>query len=419
MSLKISESGSVGIVETQYVTFNEKIMLESGIEFGPITVAYETYGKLNENKDNAILVLHALSGDAHAAGYHSAEDKKPGWWDDMIGPNKAFDTEKYFVISSNFLGGCKGTTGPGSINPETGKPYGLSFPVITIEDMVKVQKKLIDHLGITSLASVAGGSMGGMQAIEWAINYPDIVRSVMIIASTSRLSAQGIAFNAVGRSAIISDPNFKNGDYYGDEPPANGLSIARMVAHITYLSEESMHNKFGRRLQRDMSPLQNKFQTFTPPPPPSPGRGEDTCVGASPLHQTPNNFEKKSQNKFEFDIDFQVESYLQHQGQSFVDRFDANSYLYITKAMDYFDVAQKYGSLVHALSHAKSRFLILSFSSDWLFPVEQSKEIVKPLMRLDKEVTYLEIESPYGHDAFLLEYEQQTRVVKSFLRGAE
>ena len=263
-----TKPGSIGIVKTQYFTFQEKIQLENGREFGPITVAYETYGKLNQDKNNAILALHALSGDAHAAGYNSPDDKKPGWWDDMIGPGKAFDTDKYFVICSNFLGGCKGTTGPSSINPKTGKPYALGFPIITIEDMVKVQKKLIDHLGINKLLCVAGGSMGGMQAMDWSLSYPENVRSAIIIASTSRLSAQGIAFNEVGRYSIISDPNWNNGDYYDKEPPSTGLSIARMIAHITYLSEESMHKKFGRKLQ------------------------------------------DKASLDFSFDINFQVESYL-------------------------------------------------------------------------------------------------------------
>lgn len=370
-----TEQGSAGIVKTEYFTYPEKIKLESGMDFGPITVAYETYGKLNETKSNAILILHALSGDAHAAGYNSTEDKKPGWWDDMIGPGKAFDTDKYFMICSNILGGCKGTTGPSSINPETGKPYAIDFPMITVEDMVKVQKKLMDYLEIKSLLSVAGGSMGGMQAMEWAINYPDMVRSAIIIASTSRLSAQGIAFNEVGRNAIISDPNWNNGNYYGADVPARGLAIARMIGHITYLSEESMHKKFGRKLQ------------------------------------------DKTKLDFSFDINFQVESYLRHQGKIFVDRFDANSYLYITKAMDYFDISQKYGSLTQAFKSAKAKFLVISFSSDWLFPTEQSKEVVKALMKIDKEVTYCDIDSPHGHDAFLLEYKQQAKMIKGFLES--
>lgn len=364
---------SVGIVETKNFHIEEKIKLESGIEFGPIDVAYETYGELNDKKDNAILLLHALTGDAHAAGYHNEEDKKPGWWDDMVGPGKAFDTDNYFVIASNMLGGCSGTTGPCSINPDTGKPYGLTFPVITIEDTVKIQRKLVESFGVKKLI-VAGGSMGGMQALEWAIEHADLVESTIIIASTSRLTAQGIAFNAVGRNAILSDPDFNNGDYYGKEKqPEKGLSIARMVGHITYLCEEAMHNKFGRK------------------------------------------FQDKEKPNFDFNIDFQVESYLEHQGRTFVDRFDANSYLYITKAVDYFDIAHKYGSLENAFKRTDSKFLVMSFTSDWLFPTAQSKEIVRALVKAGKDVSFCEIESPCGHDAFLLEFETQTKIVKSFL----
>jgi homoserine O-acetyltransferase len=362
---------AIGIVETQYFHIDEPIQLDSGKELKHVQVAYETYGKLNENGDNAILLLHALTGDAHAAGYHEGEDK-PGWWDDMVGPDKAFDTNKYFVVCSNMLGGCKGTTGPSSINPETGHVYGLDFPVITTEDVVKVQKKLIDYLGVKKLC-VAGGSMGGMQAMEWAITHNDMVTHTIIIASTSRLSAQGIAFNAVGRNAILSDPNWNKGNYYDGEKPEKGLSIARMVGHITYLCEEAMHSKFGRRFQDKDSP------------------------------------------DFTFDIDFEVESYLAHQGQTFVDRFDANSYLYITKAVDYFDLATKYGSLEKAFADTNAKFLIISFSSDWLFPPAQSKEIVNALMRNQKDVSFCKIESPCGHDAFLLEYETQAKIIKSFL----
>ncbi len=369
------QTGSVGIVETKYFSFEEKIRLENGIEFGPVTVAYETYGKLNRAKDNAILVLHALSGDAHAAGYHSSEDKKPGWWDTAIGPGKAFDTDRYFVICSNFLGGCKGTTGPSSINPDTNRPYGIEFPVITVGDMVKVQKKLIDHLGIETLFCAAGGSLGGMQAMQWAIQYPEAVQSAVIIATTTRLSAQNIAFNEVGRNAIVFDPNWNNGDYYNGEVPARGLALARMIAHITYLSEESMHKKFGRRLQ------------------------------------------DKTKIDFNFDINFQVESYLRHQGKSFVDRFDANSYLFITKAMDYFDLHQKYGSLAHAFKDTNSKFLFLSFSTDWLFPPNELKDTARTLMSLGKEVTYCNIDAPYGHDSFLLEFEHQPKIIKNFLKG--
>ncbi|MDD3237365.1 MAG: homoserine O-acetyltransferase [Candidatus Gastranaerophilales bacterium] len=363
---------SVGTIETKIFHIDKKIKLESGIDFGPVDVAYETYGELNETKDNAILVLHALTGDAHAAGFHEG-DNKPGWWDMMIGPDKAFDTNKYFVVCTNMLGGCSGTTGPCSINPDTNQPYGLTFPVITIEDTVKVQHELIKYFGIKKLI-VAGGSMGGMQALEWTISHNEMVKSCIIIASTSRLSAQGIAFNAVGRNAILSDPFFNNGNYYNQEKqPEKGLGIARMVGHITYLCEEAMHNKFGRKLQ------------------------------------------DKDKLNFDFNIDFQVESYLQHQGQIFVDRFDANSYLYITKAVDYFDLAQKYGSLENAFKQANANFLIMSFSSDWLFPTIQSKEMTRALIKAGKDVSFCEIESPCGHDAFLLEFETQTKIVKSFL----
>lgn len=362
---------SVGIVKTKYLTLDRPILLDCGKILDNITIAYETYGKLNENKDNAILVLHALTGDAHAAGYH--ENKKNlGWWDNMIGPNKAFDTDKFFVISSNTLGGCMGTTGPNSINPKTDKPYGLNFPVITIEDTVKVQKELINFFGIKKLI-VAGGSMGGMQALEWAITNSEMVTSTIIIASTSRLSAQGIAFNAVARNAILSDPNFNNGDYYEKTLPEKGLAIARMIGHITYLSEDAMHNKFARK------------------------------------------FQDKNKPDFDFNVEFQVESYLQHQGQTFVERFDANSYLYISKACDYFDVTQKYKSLEKAFEKTNSKFLIISFSSDWLFPTSQSKEIVNALMKTGKEVSFLEISSPAGHDAFLLEFKTQTKIINSFL----
>lgn len=364
---------SVGQVETKIFKYDGKIKLASGVEFGPIEIAYETYGTLNKSANNAILVLHALTGDAHAAGYHNPEDKKRGWWDSMIGPDKAFDTNKYFVLSTNVFGGCSGTTGPSSLNPETNKPYGLSFPVITMEDAVNVQKILVDALGIKKMV-VAGGSMGGMQALDWAVMYPDYVSKTVVIASTSRLTAQGIAFNAVGRNAILSDINFNNGDYYDKVHPEKGLSVARMIGHITYLSEESMHKKFGRRLQ------------------------------------------DKDKPDFDFGIDFQVESYLHHQGLTFVERFDANSYLYITKAVDYFDLSERYGSLVKAFEHAKSAFLIISFSTDWLFPTSQSKEITKALVRAGKDVSFCEIDSPCGHDAFLLEFDTQTELIKSFLK---
>ena len=362
---------SIGLVQTKYLNLDKTIELESGKCLKNIQIAYETYGKLNENKDNVILICHALTADAHAAGYHSENDRKPGWWDAMIGPDKAFDTNKFFVVCSNVLGGCKGTTGPASINPHTNKPYGHDFPVITVEDMVKVEKELIDYLGIKKIITV-GGSMGGMQAIEWAIKYPDYVDSVIITASAARLSAQGIAFNAVGRNAIISDPNFNNGDYYEGAHPERGLAIARMVGHITYLSEQAMHNKFGR------------------------------------------NFKDKP--RFDFDVDFQVESYLEYQGRIFVDRFDANSYLYITKALDYYDPISKYGSLENAFKNTNARFLVITFSTDWLFSTEQAKEVVGALVNINKDVSFVELKSPCGHDAFLIEFENQTKIIKSFLK---
>jgi homoserine O-acetyltransferase len=370
---------SVGIVETQYYTFAEPpdaVSLDSGATLGPITLAYETYGELDATKSNALLICHALSGDAHVAGYHSPEDRKPGWWDVMVGPGKCFDTSRYFVICINCIGGCKGSTGPSSINPGTGEPYGRSFPVFTIADIVRVHKYLLDHLGIEHLLTVVGGSMGGMEVLEWAIMYPEMVRTAIPIATTARLTPQGIAFNVVGRQAILADPHYRDGHYYGHEPPNMGLAIARMLAHITYLSDESMRQKFGREL-RD-----------------------------------------KDDYSYEFGIDFQVESYLQHQGESFTERFDANSYLYITRAVDYFDLAGKYGSLARAFEGVKARFLIIAFSSDWLYPPYQAKEIVSALRTNHVHLAYYEIESSYGHDAFLLEKDRIARVISEFLELA-
>lgn len=367
---------SLGIVQEHTYTFGppgEPIILENGRAFGPIDVRYETYGNLNAERSNAVLILHAFTGDAHAAGFHTAESKHPGWWNDMVGPGKPFDTNKYFVICSNVLGGCRGTTGPGSMDPETGKPFGLSFPVITIRDMVNVQKRLVDHLGIQRLLAVAGGSMGGMQALEWSVAYPEMVASSIVLASTARLTAQGIAFNAVGRNAIMSDPHFQSGNYYSDQMPAQGLSIARMVGHITYLSDESMGMKFGRKLQ------------------------ERAAYG------------------FDFADQFQVESYLEYQGDKFVDRFDANSYIYLSKAMDYYDLGERYGGLDFAAARISAKVLVISFTSDWLYPPYQAKEIVFALMKAEKDVSYTELNSPYGHDSFLLETKRQGRLISSFL----
>ena len=372
----MKDSASVGLVKTQYFTFAappDELLLDCGQRFGPITLAYETYGELSPAKDNAILIVHALSGDAHAAGFHQPQERNPGWWDIMIGPGKAFDTAKYFVICSNIIGGCKGSTGPSTINPETGRPYALSFPMVTIHDMVNAQRALVDHLGIDQLLGVVGGSMGGMQVLQWVVSYPERVRLAIPIATTSRLSAQGIAFDEVGRQAIQSDPLWREGEYYGKSIPRRGLAIARMIGHITYLSEKSMHLKFGRKLQ------------------------------------------DKAEYGYNFRTDFQVESYLRYKGDHFVDRFDANSYLYITKAMDYFDLAPPGGSLEQAFAGVKSKFLVISFSSDWLFPSYQSKEIVSACRRVGAAVIYTEIQSDYGHDAFLLESEQLTSLITNFL----
>lgn len=363
---------SVGIVETKYFNIEEPIELDSGETLDNVTVAYETYGELNKEKSNAILICHALTGDAHAAGWHEG-DKKPGWWEIVIGPGKAIDSEKYFIICSNVLGGCKGTTGPSSINPKTGKEYGLDFPVITIKDMVKVQKKLVDSFEINQLAAIIGGSMGGMQVLQWMITYPKMMKKAIPIATSALSYPQQIAFNAVGRQAIFSDPNWNNGNYYGTgKKPENGLSLARMIAHITYLSDESMDIKFGRGLQ------------------------------------------DKDEISYDFTIDFQVESYLRHQGRTFVKRFDANSYLYITKAVDLFDLSVN-NSISDGFKDVEAKVEVISVDSDWLYPTEQNKEILMALNANDVEVSYSEIKSNYGHDAFLLEKGQLNFIFSKFL----
>lgn len=367
---------SVGLIETKIVRVVEAdapLPLECGKKLGPIDVAYETYGRLNEAGDNAILVCHALSGSAHAAGYHSADDKKPGWWEDMIGPGKGIDTDKYFVLCSNVLGGCSGTTGPSSIDPNTGSPYGLDFPIITIADMVRVQKRLLDRLGIRHLLAVIGGSIGGMQVLQWSIAYPEMMDAAIPVATTTHLGAQSIAFDAVGRNAILADANFANGQYHNKSVPARGLAIARMIGHITYLSEEGMRQKFGRQLR---------------------------------------TAEKYS---YDFNSEFSVETYLDYQGQTFVDRFDANSYLYITKASDYFDLARDYGSLRQAFANTRARFLVVSFSSDWLFTPAQSEAVVDALAANGRDVSFCNINSSYGHDAFLLENETLGAFIDCFL----
>ena len=351
------------ITETQLARF-DSIPLDGGMTLEPVQVAYETYGELNAAKSNAILILHAFSGDAHAAGTDQ-ESGGLGWWDNMIGPGKGFDTDKYFVICSNVLSGCRGTSGPSSVNPATGCPYGMTFPPVTIPDMVRLQKMLVNHLGIQRLLAVSGGSMGAMQALEWAVAYPESVAAAIPIAGTARHSPQQIAFNEVGRQAIMADPDWNEGNYYGKRPPARGLAVARMVGHITYMSDQSMREKFGRRLH--------------------------------------------DQNQFE------VESYLRYRGSQFVDRFDANSYLYITKAMDYYDLTAERNSLSSAFENVKSRFLVISFTSDWLYPSYQALEVVKALRGRNRDVTYCELSSNYGHDAFLVDIGEQSEILRGFL----
>lgn len=372
MNNKMENSNSVGVVKTQYFTFDElgrEFQLESGEGLKSITLAYETYGTLNPDKSNAILVAHALSGDAHAAGVHLGKDD-PGWWNEMIGPGKAFDTDKYFIICSNVLGGCKGSTGPSSLNPATDKPYALDFPFITLADMVQAQRHLIDYLGIDQLLCVAGGSMGGMQVLQWVASYPQRVRSAIPIATALKHSPQQIAFNEVIRQSIMADPAWREGNYYAFGQPEKGLSVARMIGHITFMSDQSMEEKFSRRLRND------KFG-------------------------------------FGFDADFEVEGYLRYRGANFVKRFDANSYLYITKAMDYFDLSGE--KLIPHGQVGNTRVMVISFKTDWLYPSYQSQDIVRQLKRKRVDATYCELISTYGHDAFLIEITEQTTLIKHFL----
>lgn len=358
-----------GISQTYHVSLCEPpnpLQLESGKTLGPVEVAYETYGTLSPRRDNAIFICHALTGDAHVAGRHSTDDKKPGWWDGFIGPGKGIDTDRYFVICANVLGGCMGTTGPRSINPETGTQFGPAFPFLTIADIVGLHKRLVEWLGIEKLLAVVGGSLGGMQVLDWAARYPDSLNSAVVLASGARLNAQGIAFNAVGRRAIYTDPAFHDGNYYDrTEKPRFGLALARMIAHITYLSEQSIELKFGRRLQ----------------------------------HSSDLTYDLRKETEF------QIESYLHYQGKRFVERFDANSYLLLTRAMDYFSLETTHGPLPQALGKTDARFLVVSYDTDWLFPTSQSKELVRALLEARRHVTYAELESPHGHDAFLIDSE--------------
>jgi len=371
-----------GIVETKFYDF-DALTLESGEMLSPVKLAYETYGSLNEAKDNAILLCHALSGDAHAAGYHTG-DKKPGWWEFIIGPGRAFDTNKYFVVCSNVIGSCNGSTGPASINPKTGKKYGMDFPAVSIRDMVNAQAKLMDYLGIDRLFSVAGGSMGGMQVLEWAYSYPGRVKTAIPIATTFRHSAQQIAFNVLGRIAIQDDPAWNKGEYSESEAarlrplaglqPASGLGLARMIGHITYMSDEAMERKFGREVR--------KFDSSGKP----------------------------------IDSVFEVESFLRHQGETFVKRFDANAYLCITKALDNFNLGSNQ-ELIEHFTGSKTKFLVISYSHDWIYPAKQSKEIVRVLKFSLANVSYIEITQDYGHDAFLIEHDEQGVLVGNFLEN--
>jgi homoserine O-acetyltransferase/O-succinyltransferase len=365
---------SVGVVDRFSVHFSDTLHLQSGGKLDGFTLAYETYGTLNAERTNAILICHALSGDSHVAGYYTDDpEEKPGWWDEAVGPGKMFDTNTFFVICSNVIGGCRGSTGPSSLAPDN-EPFALRFPVITIPDMVKAQTFLIDYLGIEKLFAVGGGSMGGMQALQWAVDTPERVENVLFIASTPRSSAQNIAFNEIGRQAIYADPNWNHGDYYGKTRPDKGLAVARMVGHITYMSEPSLEEKFGRRLQ-DRTELAYSFET-----------------------------------------DFAIESYLHYQGFKFTERFDANSYLYITKALDYYDAAYGYDSIEEAVQRCRACFLVISFTSDWLYTDAQSRELVDALNHVGCPVDYHRVTASFGHDSFLVEVETMTQIVGGYLK---
>jgi homoserine O-acetyltransferase/O-succinyltransferase len=391
-------AGSVGTVDTQFLDLPGPLTLDCGMELFPIRIAYETYGTLAPARDNVILVCHALSGDAHAAGFTStpvavsardgfrADERDAGagpglgWWDGMIGPGKAFDTDRFFVVSSNLLGGCRGTTGPASTNPASGRPYGSDFPVITVADMVRAERVLLDELGIARLAAVAGGSLGGMQALEWAVQFGDDVDAIIPIASTHALHPQGVAWNAIARSAITADPDWQGGHYYGTgRAPTAGMGVARMVGHITYLSAVSLNDKFGRRLQF----ADDIRYVLTEP-------------------------------------EFEIESYLRHQADTFVKRFDANTYLYTSRALSYFDLARQYGrgDLARAVRNVEARTLLIAFSSDWLYPPADSEALAAALRAGGKKVELNVIDAPYGHDCFLLEEARQTPMIQEFLARA-
>jgi homoserine O-acetyltransferase len=401
-----AEPGEVGLVEPRDFTSLDPFACDDGRVLPHFTLRYETYGRLNPARDNAVLVCHALSGDHHCAGIHSLSDKKPGWWNNLIGPGKAVDTNHLFVVCANVLGGCQGSTGPLSPDPATGRPYGITFPAVTIRDMVRSQKRLLDHLGVKRLRCALGGSMGGMQALQWGIEYPDFCDKVLAMATTAREGAQAIAFNEVGRQAILQDPGWNQGDYPPGGGPRVGLAIARMMAHITYLSDASMDRKFGRREVR----------------PPGSAGTQPSSIPSAPAPQSTSQSlidEKKSpaaRSSAAFDIEFEVQSYLRYQGQSFINRFDANTYLYITRAIDRFDLAASYGgTLENAFAPVKASTLVIGFTSDWLFPPEQNRAIVLALQRAGKHASYAELSTDLGHDSFLLESPDLYALVRAFL----
>ncbi len=375
MSQSDLSKGSVGLVTPEVIPFTTPLPLSCGRTLNQYELVIETYGELNANHSNAVLICHALSGDHHAAGYHSEDDRKPGWWDTSIGPDKPIDTNKFFVVCLNNLGGCSGSTGPTSINPETGTPWGPDFPVVTVEDWVESQAQLADHLRITQWAAIVGGSLGGMQVLEWTMRFPERIRNAVVIASAPKLSAQNIAFNEVARQAIMSDPDFCDGRYLDNNTiPASGLGLARMVGHITYLSDDAMKAKFDREMK-------------------------DTSFN------------------FDFGVEFQVESYLRYQGESFSKRFDANSYLLMTRVLDYYDPASRHDNdLTKALGDVAARFLVISFTTDWRFNPKRSEEIVNALHSAGKDVSYLKVEAPQGHDAFLMDIPRYTNALDAWMK---
>lgn len=365
--------GEIGLVSPQDFRCDTSFEFESGQSIPEFTLRYETYGQLNSDRNNVVLVSHALTGDHHCAGVHSLKDRKPGWWNSLIGPGKPIDTNRFFVLCANCIGGCQGSTGPKSIDPRTGQPYNLTFPFVTIRDMIRSQKILLDSLGVSELYAVIGGSMGGMQVLQWAIEYPSFVRRIIPMATTWRQNAQAIAFDEVGRQAIMQDPEWKQGNYDPDKGPNVGLAIARMMAHITYLSDRSMDRKFGRKRQE--------------------GQG----------------------NRYSFNIEFEVENYLKYQAQSFINRFDANTYLYFTRALGYFDLESAYGSLDDAFKSLKCKALSVAFTTDWLFPPKQNREIVLAMLRQGIEASYTELDLDLGHDSFLIESNELFNLVRNFL----